>query len=388
MTRYQALLQPFRLKHLQLRNRIMSTSHEPAYAEDGRPGLRYRLYHEEKAKGGIALTMIGGSAVVAPDSPPAFGNLHLFDDRIVADLEALAGAVHAHGAAVMCQITHLGRRTYWNRADWLPVLAPSPVREPAHRSFPKAMEDHDIRRVVRAYGAAARRCREGGLDGIEIEAYGHLLDAFWSPATNRRTDDYGGSLENRMRFGLEVLDEIRAQVGSDYVVGIRMVVDEDMAGGLGREEGLEIARRLVASGMLDFVNVIRGHIDTDEGLVARDPRHGHPRGAASRIRRRGPRRARRTHLPRRAHQRHRDREPRDRRRPDRHGRHDPGAHGGSAHRRQDHARRGGAHPPMRRGRLLHRSHLRRRRGAVPAQPGDRARGHCVARDRPIGRPGA
>lgn len=192
MTRYQALLQPFRLKHLQLRNRVMSTSHEPAYAEAGRPGLRYRLYHAEKAKGGIALTMIGGSAVVAPDSPPAFGNLHLFDERIVADLEALARAVHAHGAAVMCQITHLGRRTYWNRADWLPVLAPSTVREPAHRSFPKAMEDHDIRRVVRAYGAAARRCREGGLDGIEIEAYGHLLDAFWSPATNRRTDITAG----------------------------------------------------------------------------------------------------------------------------------------------------------------------------------------------------
>ena len=276
MTRYQALLQPFRLKHLQLRNRIMSTSHEPAYAEDGRPGLRYRLYHEEKAKGGIALTMIGGSAVVAPDSPPAFGNLHLFDERIVADLEALAGAVHAHGAAVMCQITHLGRRTYWNRADWLPVLAPSPVREPAHRSFPKAMEDHDIRRVVRAYGAAARRCREGGLDGIEIEAYGHLLDAFWSPATNRRTDDYGGPLENRMRFGLEVLAEIRAQVGNDYIVGIRMVVDEDMAGGLGREEGLEIARRLVATGMLDFVNVIRGHIDTDEGLSHVIPGMGTP----------------------------------------------------------------------------------------------------------------
>jgi 2,4-dienoyl-CoA reductase-like NADH-dependent reductase (Old Yellow Enzyme family) len=220
--------------------------------------------------------MIGGSAVVAPDSPPAFGNLHLFDERIVADLEALARAVHAHGAAVMCQITHLGRRTYWNRADWLPVLAPSAVREPAHRSFPKAMEDHDIRRVVRAYGAAARRCREAGLDGIEIEAYGHLLDAFWSPATNRRSDDYGGPLENRMRFSFEVLDEIRALVGSEFIVGIRMVVDEDMAGGLGREEGLEIARRLVATGMLDFVNVIRGHIDTDEGLAHVIPGMGTP----------------------------------------------------------------------------------------------------------------
>ncbi|MGH6898781.1 MAG: N-methylproline demethylase, partial [Geminicoccaceae bacterium] len=274
--RYQALLQPFQLRHLTLRNRIMSTSHEPAYAEAGRPGLRYRLYHEEKAKGGIALTMIGGSAVVAPDSPPAFGNLHLWDDRIVPNLRALALRVHAHGAAVMCQITHLGRRTYWNKADWLPVLAPSPVREPAHRSFPKAMEEHDIRRIVRAYGAAARRCREGAMDGLEIEAYGHLLDAFWSPATNRRDDDYGGSLDNRMRFGLEVLDEIRRQVGPDYIVGIRMVLDEDLAGGLGREEGLEIARRLVATGMLDFVNVIRGHIDTDEGLAHVIPGMGTP----------------------------------------------------------------------------------------------------------------
>jgi N-methyl-L-proline demethylase len=172
MTRYQALLQPFQLKHLMLRNRIMSTSHEPAYSEQGRPGLRYRLYHEEKAKGGIAL---GGSGVVAPESPPAFGNLHLFDERIVADLRALADwrARPRRGG----QITHLGRRTYWNRADWLPVLAPSPVREPAQRSFPKAMEDHGIRRTVHAYGAAARRCCEGGMDGIEIEAYGHLLDA-------------------------------------------------------------------------------------------------------------------------------------------------------------------------------------------------------------------
>jgi N-methyl-L-proline demethylase len=276
MKRYQALLRPFQLKGLRLRNRIMSTSHEPAYAEDGRPGLRYRLYHEEKAKGGIALTMIGGSAVVAPDSPPAFGNLQLFDERIVDDLQALAGSVHAHGAAVMCQITHLGRRTYWNRADWLPVLAPSPVREPAHRSFPKAMEEHDIKRVVRAYGTAARRCREGGMDGIEVEAYGHLLDAFWSPATNRRTDSYGGGLDNRMRFSLGVLDEIRHQVGPDYIVGIRMVVDEEMAGGLARQEGLEIARRLVATGMIDFVNVIRGHIDTDEGLSHVIPGMGTP----------------------------------------------------------------------------------------------------------------
>lgn len=270
------LLQPFSLKHLTLRNRIMSTSHEPAYAEDGLPKTRYRLYHEEKAKGGIGLTMIGGSAIVSPDSPPAFGNLHLWDDAVVPCLQELAQGVHSHGAAVMCQITHLGRRTNWNTGDWLPVIAPSPVREPAHRAFPKEMEDHDIRRVVADYAAAARRCVEGGLDGIELESYGHLMDAFWSPATNHRDDAYGGTLDNRLRFSLEVLEAIRAEIGDEPVLGIRMVFDEAMTGGLDRDEGMRIAEKLVASGTLDFLNVIQGHIDTDEGLSHVIPGMGTP----------------------------------------------------------------------------------------------------------------
>jgi NADH:flavin oxidoreductase / NADH oxidase family/NAD(P)-binding Rossmann-like domain len=115
------LLQPFQLRHLTLRNRLMSTSHEPLYSEDGMPKERYRLYHVEKAKGGIALTMTAGSAVVLPDSPPVFGNLLAYKDEIVPWLRRLADDCHAHGAAVMIQITHLGRRTVWNRADWLPV---------------------------------------------------------------------------------------------------------------------------------------------------------------------------------------------------------------------------------------------------------------------------
>ncbi|MGI9423406.1 MAG: N-methylproline demethylase, partial [Hyphomicrobiaceae bacterium] len=135
------LLQPYQLKHLTLRNRLISTAHEPAYSEDGLPKARYRLYHAEKAKGGIALTMTAGSAVVSSDSPPAFGNLQAYRDDIVPWLCELADAVHEHDAAIMMQITHLGRRTNWNKADWLPVLAPSPIREPAHRAFPKAVED-------------------------------------------------------------------------------------------------------------------------------------------------------------------------------------------------------------------------------------------------------
>ena len=112
----------------------------------------------------------------------------------------LADECHEHDCKVMIQLTHLGRRTGWNKADWLPVLSASPVREPAHRAFPKEAEDWDIERIVADYASAAQRMQAAGLDGIEFEAYGHLMDGFWSPATNRREDEYGGSLDNRLRF--------------------------------------------------------------------------------------------------------------------------------------------------------------------------------------------
>jgi 2,4-dienoyl-CoA reductase-like NADH-dependent reductase (Old Yellow Enzyme family)/thioredoxin reductase len=261
------LLRPYQLKHLTLKNRVMSTAHEPAYSEDGMPKERYRLYHAEKAKGGIAMTMTAGSALVSRDSPAAFGNLHAFRDEIVPWLAELADTCHEHDCKVMIQLTHLGRRTGWNKADWLPVLSASPVREPAHRAFPKEAEDWDIERIVADYASAAQRMQAAGLDGIEFEAYGHLMDGFWSPATNRRTDAFGGSLENRMRFSMRVIDAVRAAVGPDFIVGIRMVADEDFEAGLSRDEGVEIARRLTATGKIDFLNIIRGHIDTDAALT-------------------------------------------------------------------------------------------------------------------------
>lgn len=260
------LLQPFQLKHLTLKNRIMSTAHEPAYSEAGMPTERYRLYHVEKAKGGIALTMTAGSASVSRDSPPAFGNLLAWKDEIVPHLKRLTDDCHEHGCAVMIQLTHLGRRTNWNKGDWLPVLAPSPIREPAHRHFPKEIEDWDIERIVADYATAAARMQEAGLDGIEFEAYGHLMDSFWSPATNRRDDEFGGSLDNRMRFSNLVIDAVRKAVGPDFIVGIRMVADEDWDKGLSRDEGVEIAKRFASGGKIDFLNIIRGHIEHDASL--------------------------------------------------------------------------------------------------------------------------
>ncbi|WAX94069.1 NADH:flavin oxidoreductase [Aminobacter sp. NyZ550] len=276
MTSNDPLLQPYQLRHLRLKNRIMSTSHEPAYSEDGMPKERYRLYHAEKARGGMALTMTAGSAIVSRDSPAAFGNLHAYDDAIVPWMAELADACHEHDCKVMIQLTHLGRRTAWNKADWLPVLSASPVREAAHRTFPKTAEDWDLDRIVADYAAAAQRMQAAGLDGIEFEAYGHLLDGFWSPATNHRDDWYGGSLDNRLRFTFRVIDAVRAAVGPDFLVGIRMVADEDFDKGLSKAEGVEIAQRLAASGKFDFLNIIRGHIDTDAALTGVIPIHGMP----------------------------------------------------------------------------------------------------------------
>lgn len=255
------LLQPLQIKHLTLRNRIMLSSHEPAYAEDGMPKERYRAYHVERAKAGIALTMTAGSAAVSRDSPPAFNNVLAYKDEVVPWLRDLSDECHEHGAAVMIQLTHLGRRTRWDKGDWLPSLSSTGKHEPAHRAYPKKAEDWDIERIIGNYADAAERMKAAGLDGLELEAYGHLLDQFWSPLTNELDGDYGGSLDNRMRFSLQVLSAIRARVGSDFLIGIRYVADEVLEGGLTKNDGLEISRKLTESGLVDFLNVIRGHIE-------------------------------------------------------------------------------------------------------------------------------
>lgn len=262
-----SLLDPLHLKHLTLRNRIVSTAHAPNYVENGHPRDRYRLYHEEKANGGVALTMIGGSTNIAPDSPSVFGQLYAGDDSIIPWFQKLTEGVHRHGAAVMCQITHMGRRTAWDDGHWLPVLAPSGIRERAHRAFPKVMEQEDINRVIDDFAAAARRCQRGGFDGIELLSHSHLLGQFLSPLTNMREDDYGGSLDNRMRITLQVLDAVRAEVGPDFVLSMRITGDELTEGGLSADDCVAAAQMLEHSGHVDLLNILAGAPYDDLGLA-------------------------------------------------------------------------------------------------------------------------
>jgi 2,4-dienoyl-CoA reductase-like NADH-dependent reductase (Old Yellow Enzyme family) len=261
------LFRPLSIRGLTLKNRIMSTSHACGLEEDGLPKERYQRYHEEKAKGGLALTMFGGSSNVAADSPNVFRQLNVGTDDIVPYLRQFSDRIHAHDAALMCQITHLGRRGDSSIDWWLPTIAPSRVRETLHRNFPREMDEHDIRRVVESFAMAARRCRDGGLDGIETMAGGHLIGQFFAPDTNQRRDRFGGSVENRARFAIMVHEAIRKAVGEHWIVGIRLVVDEGKPGGLGFDDAVAIARLLEREGTIDFFNCVFGRMDTELALA-------------------------------------------------------------------------------------------------------------------------
>lgn len=264
---HDPLLQPYQLKHLTLRNRVMTTSHEPAYPEDGMPKDRYRLYHLERAKAGVALTMTAGSAAVSKDSPPVFNNILAYKDEVVPWMRRIADDCHEAGAAVMIQLTHLGRRTRWDKGDWLPTVAASHAREPSHRAFPKLIEDWDIARIITDYADAAERMKEAGLDGVEFECYGHLMDQFMSPFTNSLPAPYGGSLENRARFTMEILAACRKRVGPDFLLGVRYTADENEKGGISADEGIAIGKMLRDSGNVDFLNIIKGRIHTDPAMT-------------------------------------------------------------------------------------------------------------------------
>ncbi len=265
---YSKLLTPYQLNHLTFKNRIMSSAHAPAYALDGMPQEQYQLYHEEKAKGGIALTMFGGSSTISPDCPPSFGQLSVGEPRIVPYFQQFAERIHQHGAKLMCQISHMGRRTRWDTGDWLPPVSASNRREAEHRSFPKPMEEWDFPRIIDDYAKAALHCKEGHLDGVEVSGSGsHLISQFLAGHTNLRDDQYGGTLAQRTRFALEVLQAIRSAVGSEFIVGIRLVGDEMIKGGLDAIECVQVAKTIADSGLVDFLNMTQGSAENYQSLI-------------------------------------------------------------------------------------------------------------------------
>src|SRR3989475_2700228 len=217
----RSLFSPIPVGRLTLKNRIYSSGHAEAMAEGGRPGARPTRYHEAKARGGCALTILGGSSSVHPSSPAAaWKQLANHDDSIIPAYRAIADAVHDHGCLVFTQLTHLGRRAQSDAEEANVLLAPSQIPEKVHREVPHELEGEQIAELVRAFGEAARRCQDGGLDGIEISmAHNHLIDQFWSPLFNERLDEYGGSLQKPMRLRGGVLTEIPRRGGRGLLLG-------------------------------------------------------------------------------------------------------------------------------------------------------------------------
>ncbi|PUA16715.1 NADH:flavin oxidoreductase [Glaciimonas sp. PCH181] len=268
--RYPHLFSPLTLNKVTLRNRVVSTAHAEVYADaGGLPGERYIRYYEEKAKGGLGLAICGGSSVVSIDSPQGWWkSVNLTTDKVIEPLSRLAEAMHRHGAKIMIQATHMGRRSSWHGENWPHLLTPSGIREPVHRGNAKMIEIEEIRRVIADFAAAAKRVKAAGMDGIEISAaHQQLIDQFWSPRVNHRTDEYGGSLENRMRFGVEVLTAVRAAVGPDFCVGMRMCGDEFHEDGIDHETAKQIAKAMSETGLIDFLSVVGSGADTHNTLV-------------------------------------------------------------------------------------------------------------------------
>ena len=269
MSQLDPLFQPLTIKGLVLKNRFLSTSHAPGYTLQGNITERYIYYEAEKAKGGVGLLQFGGATSVAVEGSFHYGQINGSVDGVIPQYRRIAGAIHAHGAACTIQLRHGGRQERWDHDQWLPAFSPSATRELNFGVFAAEMEDHDIARARRDFVAAVRRARDGDIDGVEIACQsGALIEQFWSPAMNYRTDRYGGSLANRMRFGLEVLEAVRQDIGEDYVVGIRMSGDEMLRGGLNQDDCIAIAEVYADSGLIDFISVV-GAQPTDTLSVAR-----------------------------------------------------------------------------------------------------------------------
>ncbi|MGH2495224.1 MAG: mycofactocin system FadH/OYE family oxidoreductase 2 [Ktedonobacteraceae bacterium] len=254
---YQYLFTPIRIGQTTIANRVVFAAHLTNLAEENLPGPRLMAYYAERARGGCGLIITEEQSVHPSDW--AYQKLiHGFDPQVIPCYRRMTRAVHEHGTRMFAQINHNGMQasSMYSRR---PVLGPSPMVDPIHREMCKEIEQEEIAEIVRGYALVARHVREGGFDGAELQSsHSSLMRQFFSPYFNRRDDAYGGSLENRMRFALEVIHAVRAEIGRDFTLGIRLCGDELIPAGLTLDEVCEIARRLEATGQLDYINTSIG----------------------------------------------------------------------------------------------------------------------------------
>ncbi len=261
---FKHLFTPMKIHNVTIPNRVVFSAHVPLYwpATQG-PNERALHYFMARVKGGVGLIILGQNVVKSVST--AGGFVAIQGDRSLPAFEAFCKAVHEQGTKLFAQLVQSGPRTDGSRLGGT-GFAPSPIQFPGglfppQYTTPVEMDVDEIKQVVSAYASAAKRLQNVGFDGVEISSTvgaGMLLVAFLSPISNRRTDEYGGSLENRMRIHREILEAVRGAVGPDFAVGIRLVADELINGGLTLDDARMIATRLEETGHVDYLSVCAG----------------------------------------------------------------------------------------------------------------------------------
>ncbi len=251
-----ALFEPITLgKDVEIRNRVVMTGHGTGMAKDYLPSDQHVAYYRERAMGGVGLIGMAFPQI-HPTSQDVPGEPRAWLPEIVPGLRKISDAVHEHGARIVMQLGHGGRQghsTFTERALWGPSNTPCPF----NLEMPKEMEVEDIDEIVAGHAIGARHAKQGGMDGVEIQSGygGYLLASFLSPFSNHRDDEYGGSLENRMRIVLRVIDAIRDEVGPDFLLGINLQGHDFSPGGLEVTDAQQIAQAITAGGKVDYICV-------------------------------------------------------------------------------------------------------------------------------------
>jgi len=269
------LFSPIQIGNMTVRNRIVNTAHGTNFARNHMVTDQHIFYHVERAKGGVGMSIMEATSVHPSYDIGVMNTIWSFDERNIPWFRRLSRAVHRHEAKILVQLNHGGRQSS-NSETMLPSLAPSPVPSPdlweIGAEVPHEMDEDDILEIVRAFGRAAAVVKEGGMDGVELHGgHGNLIQQFMSPRVNQRGDQYGGSLENRLRFANEVIGEVRRSVGDDFVVGMRISGDEFVSGGLTLNDMQQIARLLAGTGQIDYFNVSNSTYSDVKSMTAYIP---------------------------------------------------------------------------------------------------------------------
>jgi 2,4-dienoyl-CoA reductase-like NADH-dependent reductase (Old Yellow Enzyme family)/pyruvate/2-oxoglutarate dehydrogenase complex dihydrolipoamide dehydrogenase (E3) component len=258
---YPHVFAPLQVGGVTMENRLVMAATATVFFEgDGLTSERERLFLRERARGGVGLIVTGNRVVHPSSGAPCRGYAWAFREEMAERDRLLTRTVHEFGTPIFAQLNHFGAHANTLVGDdYRPLWSPSAMKSPAWGETPKELEAEELAELVASYARCAELTREGGFDGVELHmANGYLLHEFVSEIYNKREDGYGGSLENRLRFPLEVLRAVRARVGSDFVVGVRLAADEAVPGGMGPEQAVAVAETFAGSGDADYIGLAGG----------------------------------------------------------------------------------------------------------------------------------